>query len=65
MITAHGLLQEDNKTGIEEISNWIETPGKMTGRPVLSVLRFVLPLFTIAGLFYYLSTDNPIPLERG
>lgn len=65
MITARGLLRDSNEGDFTALERWIQAPGKMLHSTGLNIARFVFPVYTICSFFYYLSTDNLIPVTAG
>ncbi|MEO8583332.1 MAG: hypothetical protein ABI415_06025 [Flavitalea sp.] len=65
LMIANGLLQEKEIDTVEEIIRWIDTEDRMTGKPWLNIIRFVLPAIAVGGFFLYLSDNNPIPFGFG
>lgn len=65
MITAHGLLRDENEGDIRDIASWIKNENRMAGKPWLNIARFLLPVLSISGLIYYLDTNNPISVGVG
>jgi len=65
LITAQGLLHAEAEGNMNDLSEWMKTPQKLTGIAWLKIARLTLPVWNIAALIYYLSEDNPLPLIAG
>lgn len=65
LITAHGLLQTEEKEDVRNLRQWLDTGNRIRGKRWLTVLRAILPPLNIAALLYYLSEDNPLFLLAG
>lgn len=65
MLTAYGLLSQEKEGNLYGIINWLKTSAKTHQQRWLQALRWALPLFNIASIFYYLGNDNYFPLAFG
>jgi len=65
LITAHGLLENEDGDPLAQIADWIATPPRVTTSRWVAVLRYALPVAALAGLFVYLSTGNPLVVGLG
>jgi DNA mismatch repair ATPase MutS len=65
LMMAHGLLNQEKGGDLYSILEWTKTAAQMQKRKWLQIIRWVLPLFTLAAFIYYLSTDNYLMLSLG
>jgi DNA mismatch repair ATPase MutS len=62
LITAHGLLHEENEGNLYDVVSWLRLPPVLHGQNWIRVMRFVVPLISVAALIYYLISDSYFPL---
>ncbi len=55
---AIGLQSGESEGTLNELSGWLESPNLITEKRWPTLIRFILPPFTIAAFLYYLSTDQ-------
>lgn len=65
MITAHGLLHGENEGNLYDIMSWLQLPPILHGKSWIKYIRLLLPLYNVAALFYYLYSDNYLPVTAG
>jgi hypothetical protein len=65
LITAHGLLHEEKEGNLYEIMTWLQHPAVLHNQKWVGIVRWLLPLYNIGALFFYLATDNYLPLAGG
>jgi hypothetical protein len=65
LITAHGLLHEEKEGNLYDILTWLQHPAMVLNKNWINVVRWLLPLYNIACIFFYLATDNYLPLIAG
>jgi hypothetical protein len=65
LITAHGLLHQENEGNLYDIMSWLRLPAILHGKNWLNIFRFALPALNIAALVFYLYTNNYFPLALG
>jgi DNA mismatch repair ATPase MutS len=65
MITAHGLLHQENEGNLYDIMSWLQLPPILHGKNWLNIFRFALPVLNVAALVFYLYTDNYLLLTLG
>ena len=65
LMTAKGLLSAEKEGNLHSLSDWLATPPRLYGRKSILLLRWVLVIYNLGGIFYYLSTDNIRPLLAG
>jgi DNA mismatch repair ATPase MutS len=65
LLTAQGLLHDENKGNLYSITEWLKTHSQLNHNIWLKVLRIVLPIYNIAAALYYLSEDHLPPLLIG
>lgn len=65
LITAHGLLQTEEKDDTHNLRQWLATGNRIMGKGWLTVVRIILPALNIWALLYYLSENNPLFLLAG
>lgn len=65
LITAHGLLHEENEGNLYDIMSWLQLPPILLNQGWVKIIRFLLPAYNLAAFFYYLYSDNYFPLAAG
>ncbi len=65
MITAQGLLHEEESGSLQDIKTWLQETNRMQPLKWLQVIRFIVPAFNIWAFYYFLDTDNQGPLLVG
>jgi hypothetical protein len=65
LLTAHGLLHEEKEGDLRSVSSWLETGSRLHQRSWINIARWLIPIYNIACIFFYLSTDNYLPLLAG
>ena len=62
LLTAHGLLAENDPADISDISDWLRSPTRLINLSWLKILRLVIPAAALASLFFWISSGNYIPM---
>jgi DNA mismatch repair ATPase MutS len=65
LITAHGLLHQENEGNLYDIMSWLQLPAMLHGKNRLNIVRLLLPAYNVAAFLYYLYSDNYFPLAFG
>ena len=65
LLTAHGLLGREENGNLHSLTEWLNTPGRLDRLVWLRVARIALPVFNLAGLWYFLYSDRLFPLLAG
>ena len=65
LITAHGLLHQENEGNLYDVMSWLKLPPVLHGQRWIKYMRFIIPVINVAALIFYLVTDNYFPLALG
>ena len=65
LLTAQGLLTGEKEGNLHSVTDWLSMGSRLYGRKVLLVARWLLAAYNISCVFFYLSTDNYLPLVAG
>lgn len=65
LLTANGLLYEEKEGTLHDILSWLKLPTILHQRAWVRIVRWLLPLYNVAGIIFYLFTDNYAPLIVG
>jgi hypothetical protein len=65
MITAHGLLHDDQKGNLHDVDEWLQKPPVLRGKAWVNVVRLLVPAYNIGAIIFYLFTDNYLPVLAG
>ena len=62
LITAHGLLHEENEGNLYNVVSWLQLPPVLLDKSWIMVMRFLVPALSIGAIIFYLATDNYFPI---
>jgi hypothetical protein len=64
-VMARGLTLESADGHSGEINTWLHQPARLLNKKWLNAVRFLLPAFNLIALWFYLDTNNPLPVIVG
>src|SRR5882724_5933948 len=56
LLTAHGLLHKEKEGNLHSISSWLSTDSGLIKKKWLKIVRWLLPVFNVAVVYWYLAT---------
>ncbi len=65
LITAHGLIHEENEGNLYDVISWLRLRPVLLGNSAIKYMRFIVPAINIAAFIYYLISDNYFPMAFG
>lgn len=65
LLTAHGLLNDEKEGNLHQVDTWLYTRNELHQSGWVKIMKWIVPVFNIASLLYYWSTDNYFPLAAG
>jgi MutS domain V len=65
MISAKGMAYEEKEGNMKEVNSWLQTRSLLYKKSWLRILAWVLPAFNLSAAYYYLATDQLLPLALG
>lgn len=65
LLIAYGLLNSEQEGNLHQVTTWLSTRNELHQSALVKIVRWVMPVFNIAALLYYWSSDNYLPLAAG